>query len=117
MASKGIRTMLRLEEQRKDPQYADCNVSLAALWIIFSGQSLYTKVVEAPPVIKEGAKKNALHEPGNLYTGPTYGRERWIFWRDMLKAAADKESFSTESRKLASAASELMDSIDTSMQF
>ncbi|KAK4215624.1 hypothetical protein QBC37DRAFT_371889 [Rhypophila decipiens] len=122
MATEGIRTMRRLEQTEFDDgayRYTDCYVSLAALWIIFAGQSLYTAVVEAydPRLSPGGQKQNALHDPGPLYKGPISGKERWAFWRDALKAAAERENGSDESRRLAKNAAEVMDVIERSFQF
>ncbi|KAM7215638.1 hypothetical protein V8F06_008929 [Rhypophila decipiens] len=116
MFSYGIRTIRQLEHEHTDLRFADTVASLAALWIIFAGQSLYTWVVEAP-LVPEPGKENALHSTGPLYNGPVYGRERWAFWRDALKAAAERENASDESKKLARNAAEVMDVIERSVQF
>ncbi|KAM7199163.1 hypothetical protein V8F33_004638 [Rhypophila sp. PSN 637] len=122
MDTYGIRTMRRLEETEFDDgayRYTDCNVSLAALWVILAGQRMYTEVVEAyvPQLKPGGEKRNALHDTGPLYKGPISGKERWAFWRDALKAAAERENGSDESRRLAKNAAEVMDVIERSFQF
>ena len=106
-----------LEKRHEESKYADCYISLAALWIIFAGQSLYTAVVEAP--VTEQADGTAVFNPGPLYEGrgPVFGRERWGFWKDMLKGAADGDVASTQSRKLAEGAAMLMDAIERSVEF
>ncbi|KAM7202683.1 hypothetical protein V8F33_002609 [Rhypophila sp. PSN 637] len=118
MTSHGLTTMGFLEENRdvQSADWADCSVRMAALWIILAGQRLYTQIVEAPPITKEGEEEKTVSGgTSRLYTGPVYGRARWNFWRDKLSAATDREDLSAESRDLAKNAAELMGVIDRSL--
>lgn len=118
MVSQDLKYVRSIEhESNLDSQLADLYISQAALWIILAGQDLYTQVVTAPPVIKEGEKPKAVHRTGGSCEGPVYGRKLWWFWRDRFRALADREGVGAEARKLAKNAAELMDVIDRSVQF
>ena len=95
-----------------NPRYADLNVCMGAVWVILAGQTLYTQVVEAsisdvgPP---------AYYDTKELYGGPRFGLERWAFWKEGLKDAANKnDRLSEQSKGLARIAVGLMQLIDES---
>jgi hypothetical protein len=90
----------------------DGTLSIAALWVIFAGQTMYPQIVEAPE-----PEERQSYMQGELYQGPTLGLTRWMFWKDAFMIAAEKKASSDNARRLAHSAAELMDTIANSMKF
>ncbi|KAM7210325.1 Protein of unknown function (DUF3632) domain containing protein [Rhypophila decipiens] len=71
-----------------DQKRNELNISIAAVWVLLAGPTLYIETVEAPNP-DEGA--DAYWNTGKLYSGPRFGIERWRFWKDGMAKRAEAE--------------------------
>ncbi|KAH8901757.1 hypothetical protein GQ53DRAFT_835395 [Thozetella sp. PMI_491] len=98
-----------LEESINDQESLGPSIGMAAVWVIYAGQNLYTHVVEIP----DTERGNVSYQPGKLYHGHALGLERWKFWREALRSVSQKLS-SDEYQRMAYNAAELMEAIEES---
>ena len=77
--SYAIQTMrFAFEEESSEKELYDQSnylVGAAAVWILCAGQNLFIHVIQTRMI------ERVQHEPGNLFSGPTFGLERWSFWQ------------------------------------
>jgi hypothetical protein len=88
------------------------------LYILWSGQTIFVQVVQAPAELSPAATES--RKPGPLFTGPAFGLERWRFWKSgfaaaAVEAGAEGKDSSIEHRVLAGKAAEFMDAIERNM--
>jgi hypothetical protein len=104
-----------LEEDVEDDYYSGC-ISAAAMWILCAGQTLFVEIVQSPRKIEADEEHNSFR-PGPLFTGPTFGLERWEFWQRAFAAALEKQAASDECKRLARKATDLMGAIAQDMSW
>ncbi|KAK2760866.1 hypothetical protein FQN54_002106 [Arachnomyces sp. PD_36] len=95
----------------------DTCILIAAQWILWNGQSLFTHL-KFPGDVSPYQRK--LWAPGDLYDGePLLDLDRWRFWRDGFKNVAEETGTecSDECKSLARKAVYMMDAYGNSMMF
>lgn len=84
------------------------------MWILCAGQNLFVQVVQVPIASSIREEKGSM-KPGPLFIGPSFGLERWRFWKNALAAAIEREGAGDECKRLAHRAVDLMDAIERNM--
>jgi hypothetical protein len=103
-----------LEEGENDDQVYSYLVSSAAVWILFSGQNLFVRIVQVPmSVSTEG--ELASSRGGSLFDGHNLGLERWRFWKKAFAVAIERQGSNEECKRLSSKAMDLMGAIERNM--
>ncbi|KAK1766792.1 hypothetical protein QBC33DRAFT_88849 [Phialemonium atrogriseum] len=78
-----------LEHDVKDDEVYICLVSAASMYILCSGQALFVQLIQAVVQIwPEGAE---IRKPGPLFSGASFGLERWEFWKGAFVAAVGRK--------------------------
>lgn len=100
---------LYLEYPNSDDCYSG-SILIAAVWIIYAGQWIFTQMVQTPFAM-DPWYENAC-STGDLYTGPILGLARWRFWKEAFDAASESEKVHDDARRLARKAVVFMGAIE-----
>ncbi|KAL4964363.1 DUF3632 domain-containing protein [Aspergillus stella-maris] len=89
----------------------DTMTTSAPLFLLYADQWLFGRVVLFSPASLEDSDTAGL-SGDEIYSGPSYGLERWRYWRQTLKARAEDNQLGDEARRLALKAVDFMECLE-----